>query len=71
MVLPFSSSGANCPEIGGGGGNCLDIGVGEIVWGDLSEGRIVRIPFENTTLHRPGKTWIMVNTGGFKASERP
>ena len=38
VVLSFSSSGANCPEIGGelsrhwGGG---------IVWGELSEGRIV------------------------------
>ena len=50
VVLSFSSSGANCPEIGGGivlklGGNCPDIG-GELSGancpgGELSGGRIV------------------------------
>ena len=33
MVLSFSSSGANCPEIGEG--DCPDIG--GVVWGELSD----------------------------------
>ena len=46
MVLSFSSSGANCPEIGGE----LSRYWGGIVRGELSEGRIVRIPLWSITM---------------------
>ena len=62
VVLSFSSSGANCPEIGGelSGANCPR--------GELSEGRIVRIPFRFflacTMFHqKPQMTFLGIRLG--------